>query len=118
MHYDFTAIPDADVPQAVEPVFQHVVTTYLSEANKTPSVWSSSPGRQIDPCWPLEGGPPPRHSHRQIDRGEDDALRLATPTQEMIPFGVFAGAWEQPRSGTDCFGAARTCCSSRRQRCT
>ena len=22
MHYDFTAIPDADVPQAVEPVFQ------------------------------------------------------------------------------------------------
>src|SRR5262249_39345451 len=38
MHYDFTAIPDADVPQAVEPVFQHVVTTYASEANKTASV--------------------------------------------------------------------------------
>ena len=35
MHYDFIAIPDADVPQAVEPVFQHVVTTYASEANKT-----------------------------------------------------------------------------------
>ena len=39
MNYDFTAIPNADVPQAVEPVFQHVVTTYASEANKTVSVW-------------------------------------------------------------------------------
>ena len=39
MHYDFIAIPDSDVPQAVEPVFQHVVTTYASEANKTVSVW-------------------------------------------------------------------------------
>jgi hypothetical protein len=25
MHYDFIAIPDADVPQAVEPTFQHVL---------------------------------------------------------------------------------------------
>jgi hypothetical protein len=25
MLYDFIAIPDADAPQAVEPVFQHVV---------------------------------------------------------------------------------------------
>ena len=38
MHYDFIAIPNADVPQAVEPVFQHVVTTYANEANKTVSV--------------------------------------------------------------------------------
>ena len=43
MHYDFTAIPDADVPQAVEPVFQHIVTTYASEANKTASVWRAVP---------------------------------------------------------------------------
>jgi hypothetical protein len=28
MHYDFTAIPDADVPLAVEPTFQHVLTIY------------------------------------------------------------------------------------------
>ena len=35
MHYDFIAIPDADVPQAIEPVFQHVIQTYASEANKT-----------------------------------------------------------------------------------
>jgi hypothetical protein len=38
MHYDFTAVPDADVPQAVEPVFLHVVTTYASEANNTESL--------------------------------------------------------------------------------
>jgi hypothetical protein len=44
MHYDFIAIPDADVPQAVEPVFQHVVTTYASEANKTVGVWRAVPG--------------------------------------------------------------------------
>ena len=39
MHYDFIAIPDADVPQAVEPIFQHILTTYAGETNKTGSVW-------------------------------------------------------------------------------
>jgi uncharacterized damage-inducible protein DinB len=39
MHYDFTAIPDADVPNAVDPAFQHLLQTYASEANKTASVW-------------------------------------------------------------------------------
>ena len=48
MHYDFTAIPDADVPQAVEPVFQHVVVTYASEANKTASVWRAVPEALLD----------------------------------------------------------------------
>src|SRR3954447_15930191 len=48
MHYDFTAIPDADVPRAVEPVFQHVVTTYASEANKTASVWRAVPDALLD----------------------------------------------------------------------
>ena len=48
MHYDFIAIPDADVPQAVEPVFQHVVTTYASEANKTASVWRAVPDELLD----------------------------------------------------------------------
>jgi hypothetical protein len=38
MHYDFIAIPDADVPQAVEPVFQHVLQTYAGETNRTASV--------------------------------------------------------------------------------
>jgi uncharacterized damage-inducible protein DinB len=39
MHYDHIAIPDADVPQAVDPIFQHVLATYASEANKTASMW-------------------------------------------------------------------------------
>ena len=43
MHYEFIAIPDTEIPQAVEPVFQHVVTTYASEANKTVSVWRAVP---------------------------------------------------------------------------
>lgn len=34
MKYDYIAIPDAEVPQAIEPIFQHVVTTYASETNK------------------------------------------------------------------------------------
>lgn len=43
MHYDFIAIPDADVPQAVDPMFQHVLQTYASEANKTVGVWRAVP---------------------------------------------------------------------------
>lgn len=48
MHYDSVAIPDAEVPQAVEPVFQHVVTTYVSEANKTASTWRVVPDDLLD----------------------------------------------------------------------
>src|SRR6516225_10354129 len=48
MNYDFTAIPDADVPQAAEPAFQHVLTTYASEANKTVSVWRAVPDNLLD----------------------------------------------------------------------
>ena len=48
MHYDFIAIPNADVPQAVEPVFQHVVTTYASETNKTASMWRAVPDALLD----------------------------------------------------------------------
>ena len=45
MRYDLIVIPDADVPQAVEPIFQHVVQTYASETNKTVSVWRVVVGR-------------------------------------------------------------------------
>src|SRR5271170_7397536 len=48
MHYDFIAIADADVPQAVEMIFQHVVTTYASEANKTAGVWRAVPDDLLD----------------------------------------------------------------------
>src|SRR5271170_7183624 len=48
MLYDFIAIPDADVPQAVEPIFQHVLATYASESNKTVSVWRAVPDDLLD----------------------------------------------------------------------
>jgi uncharacterized damage-inducible protein DinB len=48
MHYDFTAIPDAEIPRAVEQVFQHVVTTYASESNKTVSMWRAIPDGLLD----------------------------------------------------------------------
>ncbi len=48
MHYDFTAIPDANVPRTAEPIFQHVVTTYTSETNKTVSVWKAVPDEFLD----------------------------------------------------------------------
>jgi uncharacterized damage-inducible protein DinB len=48
MNYDFIAIPDTEISQAVEPVFQHVVTVYASEANKTVSVWRAVSDELLD----------------------------------------------------------------------
>jgi uncharacterized damage-inducible protein DinB len=48
MLYEYTAIPDAAVPQAVEPVFQHVINTYVSEVNKTAGVWRDVPDDLLD----------------------------------------------------------------------
>ena len=39
MHYNESIIPEAEVPVAVSPVFQHAVDTYASEINKVVSVW-------------------------------------------------------------------------------
>jgi tryptophan-rich sensory protein len=36
-------IRDEDVPQAVNPLFQHLITTYASETNKTVSMWRAVP---------------------------------------------------------------------------
>jgi uncharacterized damage-inducible protein DinB len=48
MHYEFVAIPDGQVPQAADPLFQHVVTTYASETNKTAGVWRAVPDDLLD----------------------------------------------------------------------
>jgi uncharacterized damage-inducible protein DinB len=48
MMYDFIAIADAEVPQAVDPIFQHILTTYASETNKTVSVWRAVPDGLLD----------------------------------------------------------------------
>ena len=48
MQYALIAIPESEIPQAVEPVFLHVVTTYASEANKTVSMWRAVPEDLLD----------------------------------------------------------------------
>ena len=48
MKYDFIAIPDSEVPPAVDSTFQHAVTIYASEANKTVSVWRAVPNDSLD----------------------------------------------------------------------
>jgi len=39
MRYDFSAIPEAQIPRARDPLFQHLLDTYASETNKVISVW-------------------------------------------------------------------------------
>lgn len=48
MRYDWTAIPDSELPAEVDPLFQHVVTTYVSETNKTASMWRAIPEHLLD----------------------------------------------------------------------
>ena len=48
MQYEWTAIPDAEVPAAAEPVWQHLVTTYAGETNKTASLWTAVPDEKLD----------------------------------------------------------------------
>ena len=48
MLYDFTAIPNAEVPRAVDPAYQHLVDTYAGEANKTVGVWRAVPDGLLD----------------------------------------------------------------------
>ena len=39
MTYPYVAIPDAEVPRACAPLFQHMLDTYAGETNKVVSVW-------------------------------------------------------------------------------
>src|ERR1700759_5756870 len=39
MKYEYTAIPESQVPRAANPVFQHLLDTYASETSKVVSVW-------------------------------------------------------------------------------
>jgi uncharacterized damage-inducible protein DinB len=39
MQYEYTAIPESEVPRAANPVFQHLLDTYASETSKVVSVW-------------------------------------------------------------------------------
>lgn len=48
MNYEYIAIPDSEVPAAVEPVFQHLLATYASEVNKTVGVWRAVRDDKLD----------------------------------------------------------------------
>ena len=48
MHYEYVAIPDERVPQAADPLFRHLVSTYASETNKTASLWRAVPEDLLD----------------------------------------------------------------------
>jgi uncharacterized damage-inducible protein DinB len=39
MRYDFSAISEAQIPRARDPLFEHLLDTYASETNKVISVW-------------------------------------------------------------------------------
>jgi uncharacterized damage-inducible protein DinB len=39
MQYEYTAIPEAQVPRAADPLFQHLLDTYASETSKVVSLW-------------------------------------------------------------------------------
>src|ERR1035438_3335329 len=39
MQYPLTAIANAEVPRAANPLFQHLLDTYASETNKVIAVW-------------------------------------------------------------------------------
>jgi uncharacterized damage-inducible protein DinB len=48
MKYDYTAIPDAEVPRAKHEYFQHLLDTYASESNKVISTWREIHEGDID----------------------------------------------------------------------
>src|SRR5262245_40707997 len=91
MHYDFIAIPDAEVPRAVDPAFQHVLQTYASEANKTVSVWRAVPDELLD-FKPHEKTNPIRTilAHQLLSERRFFAQFVGTeepPVEELLPSG-------------------------------
>lgn len=48
MQYALVAIPDDQIPQAIDRSFQHILDTYVSETNKTASMWQAIPDALLD----------------------------------------------------------------------
>src|SRR5215475_1532816 len=95
MNYDFIAIPDDEVPAACEPIFQHVVTTYASEANKTASMWRAVPDDLLD-FKPHEKTNPIRAilAHQILSERRFFAQFVGTeepPVEELLPPGEKPG---------------------------
>jgi hypothetical protein len=95
MRYDYTAIPDAEIPVAAEPVFQHLLTTYVSEANKTASVWKAVPEDRLD-FRPHEGANTIRtiFQHQLLSERRFFGQFVGTtepPVEELLPAGEQPG---------------------------
>jgi uncharacterized damage-inducible protein DinB len=89
--YDFIAIPDQEIPRAAEPVFQHVVTTYASETNKTAGMWRAVPDDLLD-YRPHEQTNPIRTIlvHQLLSERRFFAQFVGTeepPVEELLPAG-------------------------------
>jgi uncharacterized damage-inducible protein DinB len=48
VQYEFIALPPAEVPHAANPLFQHLLDTYASEADKVVSVWRRFSDAELD----------------------------------------------------------------------
>ena len=48
MNYSWIAIPETAIPQASNPVFQHLLDTYVSESNKVASTWKQFTDADLD----------------------------------------------------------------------
>jgi uncharacterized damage-inducible protein DinB len=96
MHYDFTAISDDEIPQAADPVFQNAITTYVSETNKTVSMWRAVPDGL------LEFSPHEKCNsirtimvHQLLSERRFFAQFVGTeepPVEELLPSGERAGS--------------------------
>jgi uncharacterized damage-inducible protein DinB len=85
MLYSFVANPEAEIPRAANPLFQHLLDTYASETNEVISVW-----RCFDPA-DLSFRPHPRSSTVA------DILKHQLLSERRF-FGEFIGAPEPPAS--------------------
>lgn len=48
MIYPYTAIPETSIPQATNPIYQHLLDTYASETNKVVSIWRAFSDADLD----------------------------------------------------------------------
>ena len=83
MRYAHPAIADSEVPQAANPVFQHLLDTYASETNKVISVWQC-----FDPA-DLSFRPHPKSST------VSDIVKHQLLSERRF-FGEFVGTHEPP----------------------